>query len=163
MTAVLRWAGEGREPQSRERGEGDAHDNEGGSSSPPPTSRRHERHHGTHVDDARGRVLRWDDVLFGRSSLRTRPQAGALLIEPALGRVAVTRWTVAMATGVIHVALPRTVITLRDVASEVRRAALLEIPHGPGVTGQHVITDLRAIRRTVEAENVRHLQHADLW
>ena len=49
------------------------------------------------------------------------------------------------------------------MTSTVRRATLFEIPHGPGVTGQHAIADVSAVCRTVEAENVRHLQHAGLW
>ena len=71
--------------------------------------------------------------------------------------------TVTIATGMIDVDLLRAVIALRAMASEVRRAARVEIPHRPRLTGQQVIADLRAIGRTVEAENVRHLQHADLW
>ena len=57
----------------------------------------------------------------------------------------------------IDVDLLRAVITLGDMASKVRRPTPLEIPHGPGVTGPHAIADVCAVRRTVEAENVRHL------
>ena len=70
--------------------------------------------------------------------------------------------TVTIATGMIDGDLLRAVITLGDMASKVRGATLLDIPHGPGVTGQHAIPDLRAIRRTVEADDLRHLEHVGL-
>ena len=72
------------------------------------------------------------------------------MLEPPLGLVPVTLRTVAIATGVIDIDLVRAVIALRDMASEVRRTTPLEIPHGPGVTGQQAVPDLRAIGRTVE-------------
>jgi hypothetical protein len=54
------------------------------------------------------------------------------------------------------------VIALLQVASEVRRAARLDVPYSPGLTGEQAIPEPGAIRRSVEAENVRHLQHEDL-
>ena len=62
----------------------------------------------------------------------------------------------------IDVDLLRAVITLGDMAAKVRGATRLEIPHGPGVTGQQAVPDLRARRRTVEADDRRHLEHVGL-
>jgi len=66
---------------------------------------------------------------------------------------------VTIATGLIDGDLLRAVIALRDMPSKVRRAARVEIPHRPRVTGQQAIANLRAINGTVEAQNVRDRQH----
>ena len=68
----------------------------------------------------------------------------------------------AVAAGVTRVHLPPAVIALMDVASQGRRSTGVEIAQGPVVTGQHAIGEARAIRRPVEADDVRHLEHVGL-
>jgi hypothetical protein len=62
-------------------------------------------------------------------------------------------------TGVKGVHLPAAVIALMDVASQGRRSTGLEIAQGPAVAGQDAIGEAREIRRPVEADDLRHLQH----
>jgi hypothetical protein len=50
-----------------------------------------------------------------------------------------------------------------DMASQGRRPTGVEIAQGPAVTGQDAIGEAREIRRPVEADDVRHLQHQELW
>jgi hypothetical protein len=68
----------------------------------------------------------------------------------------------AVAAGVIRVHLPPAVIALMDVASQGRRPAGAEIAQRPAVTGQEAISEARQIRRPVEADDLRHLEHAGL-
>ena len=99
----------------------------------------------------------------GQQEVPARQQAGALLLEPALGLVAVTLGAMAIAAGVIHKDLLSAAIALFDMASEVRRAARFDIPHSPLLSGQQAIPEAGAIHGAVEPENVRHFQHEDLW
>ena len=82
--------------------------------------------------------------------------------EPALGLVAVTLGAVTIAAGVKRVHLPPAVIALMDVASQSRRPAGFEIAQGPAVAGQDAIGEARQIRRPVETDDLRHLEHDDL-
>jgi hypothetical protein len=66
-------------------------------------------------------------------------------------------------TGVKRVHLPPAVIALMDMASHGRRPTGLEIAQGPAVAGQDAIGEAREIRRPVEADDRRHLQHDALW
>ena len=50
-----------------------------------------------------------------------------------------------------------------DVASQGRRSTGFEIAQGPAVAGQDAIGETREIRRPVEADDLRHLQHDALW
>src|SRR5207247_8366985 len=77
--------------------------------------------------------------------------------------VAVTLWSVTIPAGVILLHLPAAVISLMYVASEGRRPTGFEIAQGPAVAGQDAIGETRDIRRPVEADDLRHLQHDDLW
>jgi hypothetical protein len=83
--------------------------------------------------------------------------------EPALGLVAVTLRTMSVTTGVPRVHLPPAVIALMDVASQGRCSTGFEIAQGPAVTRQDAIGEAREIRRPVEADDRRHLQHDALW
>ena len=69
----------------------------------------------------------------------------------------------AVATGVKRVHLPPAVIALMDVASPGRRSTGVKIAQRPAVTGQDAIGEAREIRRPVEANDLRHLQHDALW
>ena len=53
------------------------------------------------------------------------------------------------------------VIALVDVASKERRAAGGNIPKGPLLDRAQGFTELLAVCRAVEADNVSHLQHED--
>ncbi len=95
-----------------------------------------------------------------------RQQAGALLLQPALGLAAVTLGAVAIAAGVIPpsgIDLLSAVITLFQVTSKVGRATRCNILQGPNLRRQQAISEACAIGRTMEAENIGHLQHVDLW
>ena len=50
-----------------------------------------------------------------------------------------------------------------DVASQGRRSTGLEIAQGPAVAGQDAIGEARQIRRPVETDDLRHLEHDPLW
>ena len=95
----------------------------------------------------------------GEQIVGARQQAGALRGEPPVSLVAVALGTMAVAAGVPRVHLPPAVIALMDVASQGRRATGVEIAQGPPVTGQHAIREARQVRRPVEADDRRHLQH----
>ena len=65
----------------------------------------------------------------------------------------------AVAAGVKRVQLAPAVIALMDVASQGRRPTGFEIAQDSTVTGQDAISKARQIRRPVEANDRRHLQH----
>ena len=54
------------------------------------------------------------------------------------------------------------VIALGEVAATVRRPARREIPPDSRLTGKQTVPDVGAIRRAVEAEDLRHREHATL-
>jgi len=64
---------------------------------------------------------------------------------------------------VIRVHFPAAAIAPMDVASQRRRPTGVEIAQGPAVAGQDAIGEAREIRRPLEADDLRHLQHDDLW
>ena len=82
--------------------------------------------------------------------------------EPALGVRTMTRWAMPIAAGVIAEHLPVAVITLREVTTEVRSPAPREIPKNSRLAGEHTVRDVGAIRRAVEADDLRHREHAGL-
>lgn len=83
--------------------------------------------------------------------------------QPAVGLVAVTLRTVAVAAGVKRIHLPAAVIALMHVASQGRRPTGFEVAQGPTMTGQDAIGEARQIRRPVETDDFRHLEHDALW
>jgi hypothetical protein len=98
----------------------------------------------------------------GDQIVGTGQQPSPLLIEPTLGLRAVTLGAVAIAAGVVDVCLLPAVIALLDMASKVRRSAGLDLLQGTCLAGKQALLELCAIRRTMEADNLRHLQHEDL-
>jgi hypothetical protein len=54
------------------------------------------------------------------------------------------------------------VMTLRELAAEVRSPARREIPQDSRLTGEQTVPDVGAIRRAVEADDVRHREHVGL-
>jgi archaellin len=83
-----------------------------------------------------------------------------LLFQPSLRLLAVTLGAVPITARVIAVVLVSAAITLRQVASKVGRAAMLDIGHGFQLPWRQVV--MGSERLTVEAENLRHLQHEPL-
>jgi len=98
----------------------------------------------------------------GQEEVGAGEQAGPLGGEPAGGLVAGTLRTMAVAAGVIRVDRVPALIAPMDMASQGRRAAGFEIPQGPTLAGPQGLAEARAVRRPVEADDVGHLQHADL-
>jgi hypothetical protein len=68
----------------------------------------------------------------------------------------------AIAAGVITIDLPLTVITLRELAAEVRSPARREIPQDSRLAGEQTVPDVGAVRRAVEADDLRHREHVGL-
>jgi hypothetical protein len=68
----------------------------------------------------------------------------------------------AIAAGVIAKDLLVAVITLRQVAAEVRSPTRREIPEDSRLAGEQTIPDVGAVRRAVEADDLRHREHAGL-
>jgi hypothetical protein len=58
--------------------------------------------------------------------------------------------------------LPLAVITLREVAAEVRSPARREVPEDSRLTREQTVPDVGAIRRAVEADDLRHREHVGL-
>ena len=85
----------------------------------------------------------------------------ALFFKPALGLVLVTLRAGAIATGVKRKHILLAVIALVDVASKERRAAGGNISEGLLLDRAQGFTELFAIRRAMEAEDIGHLQHED--
>jgi hypothetical protein len=85
----------------------------------------------------------------------------ALFFKPAIGLVLVTLRAGAIATGVIPKDVLLAVIALIDVASKERRAAGGNIPERPLLNRAQGFTELLAVRRAMEVDNVSHLQHED--
>ncbi len=85
----------------------------------------------------------------------------ALFFKPAFGLVLVTLRAGTISAGVIRVDFPLAVIALMDVASEERRAAGGNIPQSPVLDRAQADAGLLAIRRTVEADDIGHLEHED--
>src|SRR5258705_2637953 len=90
--------------------------------------------------------------------VRSRQETCLLLLEPTDDLVAMTLGTVAIATGVIGIEQPVTVVTLFQMAAKVSGATRRQLLQGPQLTGQQPMRG--AIGRTVPAEDVRHLHHA---
>src|SRR5258705_13420256 len=90
--------------------------------------------------------------------VRGRREACLLLLEPGLGLVPVTRGTVAIARGVRGIEQPVAVVTLFQMAAKVSGATRRQLLQSPQLTGQQPVRG--AIGRTVAAEDVRHLEHA---
>jgi len=74
----------------------------------------------------------------------------------------VTRRAVPVAARVIAKDLALAVITLREVATEVRSPARREIPQDSRLAGEQTVPDVGAIRRAVEADDLRHREHVRL-
>ncbi len=91
--------------------------------------------------------------------VRARQELRALRLEPALGVRTVTRRAMPVAAGVIAKDLPLAVITRREVAAEVRSPTRREIPEDSRLTGEQTVPDVGAIRRPVEADDLRHREH----
>ncbi len=83
-------------------------------------------------------------------------------LEPALGLIVMARWAVSIAARVIAIDLPLAVITLRELAAEVRSPARREIVQHSPVTREQTVPDVGAIRRAVEADDFRHREHVGL-
>ena len=73
----------------------------------------------------------------------------------------VTLRAATITAGVVGEDLLPAVIALIDVASKERRAAGGNIPKGPLLDRAQGFTELLAVCRAVEADNVSHLQHED--
>jgi hypothetical protein len=98
----------------------------------------------------------------GHEIVRTPEQLRPLRLEPALGARAVTRRAVPVAAGVVAKDLALTVIALRQLAAEVRSPARREIPQDSRLAGEETVPDVGAIRRAVEADDLRHREHVGL-
>lgn len=83
------------------------------------------------------------------------------MTQPILGLVLVTLRAGTIPAGVVREDFLPAVIALVDVASEERRTARGNIPERPGPSRGQGVSVLRAVRRTVEADDIRHLQHED--
>ena len=98
----------------------------------------------------------------GHEIVRARQELRALRLEPALGVRAVTRRAMAIAARVIAIDLPLAVITLRELAADVRSPARGEIVQHSPVTREQTVSHVGAVRRAVEADDLRHRAHVDL-
>jgi hypothetical protein len=74
-----------------------------------------------------------------------------------------TLWAVAIAAGVVGIAEFAAVSTLVDVPPKVRRTAGRDISERPSVSLGQGGSELGEERRTMEADDVGHLQHDGLW
>ena len=84
-----------------------------------------------------------------------------MFVDPTIGLELVTLRTGAIAAGVIPGHLLLTVIALMDVTSKVRRAAGGDIAQSPFLSRTPAAAGLLNVCRTVEADNIGHLQHED--
>lgn len=89
--------------------------------------------------------------------VRTWQQPGSLLFEPGVRLLRVALGAMPVAAGVISIAKPSAVITLRHVPAEEGGAAMLNIPQGSLLAGPQRVPD--TISRRALADNVRDLQH----
>src|ERR1700674_2426225 len=96
----------------------------------------------------------------GQQVIAYRQQTGLLLLQPSLRLLAVTFGAVPIPTRVIAVVLVPTAITALQMASEESRATMLDISHGLQLPWRELVTGSE--RLTVEAEDLRHLQHEAL-
>ncbi len=98
----------------------------------------------------------------GHEIVRAWQELRPLRLQPALGVRPVTRRAMPIAAGVIAEHLGIAVITLREVAAEVRSPARREIPEDARLAGEQPVLDVGAVRRAVEADDRRHRRHAGL-
>jgi hypothetical protein len=96
----------------------------------------------------------------GDEIVRARQQLCPLCREPAFGPIAVARRAVPVAAGVIAIHLGVAVITPRQGTTEVRGSTPREIPEDSRLAGEQTVPDVGAIRRAVEADDLRHREHA---
>ena len=94
--------------------------------------------------------------------VRARQELRPLGLEPALGPSAVAFRAVAITARVIPVDRLAAVITLGELATEVRSPARREIPKDSRLTGEQTVPHVGAIRCAVEADDLRDLEHAGL-
>ena len=95
----------------------------------------------------------------GHHEVRHRQQQTLLVFQPLLGLVLLALGTVPVLTGVVAVMIRLAGLTVIDLAAERLRAALLNVLHGPPMTGQHPVAKLRAVLGAMDAENIRDLHH----
>ena len=95
----------------------------------------------------------------GQQVIGTGQEAGALLLQPSLGLLAVALGTVPIAARVIAVMARAALLAAIDLSTQRRRAALLDGLQGPPLAGQD--SQAGANLRSGGAENVRHLQHRE--
>jgi hypothetical protein len=81
-----------------------------------------------------------------------------LLSEPAFGLVVVTLRTTAVAAGVIGIDFPAAMVALMNMASEKRRATVLDIPQCFLLRSGQLIAELGQKGFAVEGDDVSHLQ-----
>ena len=95
----------------------------------------------------------------GDQIVEPRQQPRAVSIEPPRGLVPATLGAMAVATRVIAIDGLPTRGALGDLPATGGRPARRQIAQGPPLTGQQSIAGVRAQRRPVEADDLRHLQH----
>jgi hypothetical protein len=82
-----------------------------------------------------------------------------LTFQPVLGLFAMALGTVSIPTGMIGIPELPAVIALRHMAAKERGAAVLDVAHRALLAGEQRVPG--PIGRTVLAEDVRHLDHAN--
>jgi len=84
-----------------------------------------------------------------------------LFFEPELSLVVLAFGTVAVFAGVVGVdhLLAGLVFADVDMAAHDLGTAVFNIPHGPEVTGKHMILKFFPILLAMAAKDIRHLQH----
>src|SRR5262245_22923397 len=98
----------------------------------------------------------------GHQEVRTRREAAALFVDPALGLRLMTLRTGAVAARVIGKDFLLAMSALVVMASQQRRPAGGDIPQGSFLSRTQGTSVLPEVRLTVEADDLGHLQHEDL-
>jgi len=83
-------------------------------------------------------------------------------VEPALGLIAVTLWTMAVATGMVAVLRLAAAVTLAQLSAPCRRPARLDVAQGTPLCGRHARSEAVPIRGAARADDVRDLEHRTL-
>jgi hypothetical protein len=86
-----------------------------------------------------------------------------LLFKPLPGLILVTLRAGAIAAGVVGKDTLAAVIALVDVASKERRPAVLDVVKGALLLPGQTLAKLPAVRCTMKADDIGHLQHEDRW
>jgi len=99
----------------------------------------------------------------GQQIVSARQKIGALSGDPPIGLILMTLRATAIAARVIGIHFPVAVVALVKVASKERRSTVLDIGQRLLLNRRQAISPFLAKRFTVEADDVSHLPHEDLW